>query len=125
MLHKIVNPSDKKKVNYNWIGRIQGMFRKGQRPISIQGVVDCLIDNDRTLEVPPKEWITDQVVKALRKMVIKKYDCWSMIWDNPDTRISDFVLKPKKKKKKDYYISSSNFLPMSWARKNSPKKGGK
>ena len=125
MLHKIVNPSYKKKVNYNWIGRIQGMFRKGQRPISIQGVVDCLIDNDRTLEVPPKEWITDQVVKALRKMVRKKYDCWSMIWDNPDTRISDFVLKPKKKKKKDYYISSSNFLPMSWARKNSPKKGGK
>ena len=58
-------------------------------------------------------------------MVRKKYDCWSMIWDNPDTRISDFVLKPKKKKKKDYYISSSNFLPMSWARKNSPKKGGK
>ena len=116
-----------KKVEYNWIGRIQGMFRKGQRPISIQGVVDCLIDNDRTLEVPPKEWITDQVKITLQTMVRKKRDCYTMIWDNIDTRIGDFVPNPNpnRSKKKKHRVSSSNLLPMSWARKNSPKKGGK
>jgi len=116
-----------KEMQYNWIGRIQGMFRKGQRPISIQGVVDCLIDNDKMLKMPPNEWITDKVTIALQTMVRKKRDCWAMIWDNIDTRIGDFVPNPNpnRSKKKKHRVSSSNMLPMSWTRKNSPKKGGK
>ena len=60
-------------------------------------------------------------------MVRKKRDCYTMIWDNIDTRIGDFVPNPNpnRSKKKKHRVSSSNFLPMSWARKNSPKKGGK
>ena len=123
-----------KKIEYNWIGRIQGMFRKGQRPISIQGVVDCLIDNDVNyklrISTAPKEWITDKVTIALQTMVRKKRDCWAMIWDNPDTRIADFVPNPNpnRSKKKKHRVSSSNMLPMYWVSKNNPKKkkkGGK
>ena len=82
---------DKEEWLYNWIGNIQRMFRIGQRPISINEVVDCLVKNDRMLNPVPRQWMIDKVTIALQTMVRKKRKYWSLIWDNPDTRIADFV----------------------------------
>ena len=104
---------------YNWIGSIQRMFHVGQRPISINEVVDCLVKNDKMLMAVPRKWMTKKVTIALQTMVRKKRNYWSLIWDNPDTKIADFVPKPNPNisTKKSNYKSPSNLLPMSWARK--------
>ncbi len=104
---------------YNWIGSIQRKFHVRKRPINNNEVVDCLIRNDKKLTGVPKEWMTKKVTIALQTMVRKKKNYWSLIWDNPDTKIADFVPNPNPNRstKKSNYKSPSNLLPMSWARK--------
>ena len=122
-MDRIIIREDKSYSNkewlYNWIGNIQRMFHIGQRPISINEVVDCLVKNDKMLMGVPEEWMTKKVTIALQTMVRKKRNYWSLIWDNPDTKIADFVpnSNPNRSTKKSNYKSPSNLLPMSWARK--------
>ena len=104
---------------YNWIGNIQRMFHIGQRPISINEVVDCLVKNDKMLMAVTKQWMTDKVTIAIQTMERKKRNYWILIWDSPVSKIVDFVpnFNPNRSTKKSNYKSPSNLLPMSWARK--------
>ena len=113
-----------KEMKCNWIGRIQGMFQIGQRPLSIDEVVSYLIKNDMNyklrMSIAPKEWIRSKVIIALQTMVRKKRNYYQ--WIQP--KISDFVPNPNpNKRKKKRQVSSSNLLPMSWAHRN--RQGGK
>ena len=118
----------------NWIGRIQSMFHIGQRPSTINEVIDYLIKNDMNyklrMSIAPKEWIRSKVVIALQTMVRKKRKYYQWIQSKRVgilyyENISDFVANPNpnRSKKKKHQVSSSNLLPMSWAHRN--RKGGK
>jgi len=112
-----------KEMKCNWIGRIQGMSRIGQRPISIDEVVGYLIKNDMNykirMSIAPKEWIRSKVIMALQTMVRKKRNRYKLIG-----HVNDFVPNPNpNKRKKKRQVSSSNLLPMSWAHRN--RQGGK